>query len=61
VVGIHTRGHLQVVDAEIPLADLFGYETDIRSMSQGRASSSMQFNHYQVVARNLQDRILGLI
>ncbi len=59
VVGLHTRAHLQVVDAEIPLATLFGYETDIRSMSQGRASSSLQFDHYSILPKNLQDKILG--
>ncbi len=60
VMGLHTRGHLQVVDAEIPLASLFGYETDIRSMSQGRASSSLQFDHYSILPKPLQDKILGL-
>jgi elongation factor G len=61
VVGLHTRSHLQVVEAEIPLATLFGYETDIRSMSQGRASSSLQFHHYSILPKNLQDKILGLV
>jgi elongation factor G len=61
VVGLHSRGHLQVVDAEIPLASLFGYETDIRSMSQGRASSSLQFHHYAILPKPLQDKILGLV
>jgi elongation factor G len=59
VLGLDARGHLQVVQAEIPLAELFGYETDIRSLSQGRASSSMQFSHYEPVPKNLQDKIMG--
>ncbi|WP_397599864.1 elongation factor G [Silvanigrella sp.] len=60
VLGLDTRGHLQVVHANIPLSGLFGYETDIRSLSQGRASSSMHFSHYEVLPKNLQDKILGL-
>ena len=59
VLGLDTRGHLQVVHANIPLSGLFGYETDIRSLSQGRASSSMHFSHYEVLPKNLQDKILG--
>lgn len=61
VLGLEPRGHLQVVQANIPLSCLFGYETDIRSLSQGRASSSMQFSHYEVLPKNLQDKILGLV
>lgn len=61
VAGLDSRGHLQVVHANIPLSCLFGYETDIRSLSQGRASSSMHFSHYEVLPKNLQDKILGVI
>ncbi len=60
ILGLDSRGHLQVVQAYIPLSGLFGYETDIRSLSQGRASSSMQFSHYEMLPKNLQDKILGL-
>ena len=60
ILGLEHRGHLQVVQANIPLSNLFGYETDIRSLSQGRASSSMHFSHYEMLPKNLQDKILGL-
>ena len=60
VNGMESRGHLQVVMAEIPLSELFGYETDIRSLSQGRASSSMHFSKYQSLPQSLQDKILGI-
>jgi elongation factor G len=60
VNNLDSRGHLQVVHAQIPLSELFGYETDIRSMSQGRASSTMQFSHYQPLPKALQDKIMGL-
>jgi elongation factor G len=60
VNGMESRGHLQVVLAQIPLAELFGYETDIRSLSQGRASSTMHFSHYQPLTKALQDKVMGL-
>lgn len=61
ILGLDTSKHLHVVQAQIPLSSLFGYETDIRSLSQGRANSSMQFSHYEVLPKNLQDKILGVI
>jgi elongation factor G len=45
---------MQVVRAEIPLAELFGYTTDLRSMTQGRASASMEFSHYAPVPPQLE-------
>ena len=60
ITSLETRGHLQVVHADIPLSELFGYETAIRSSSQGRASSSMVFSAYGAVPPALQDKILGL-
>jgi elongation factor G len=47
--GMETRGSTQVVRAFVPLALMFGYVTDLRSMSQGRATSSMEFSHYAEV------------
>jgi elongation factor G len=41
-----------VVRAKVPLAEMFGYATDLRSMTQGRATYSMQFSHYQQVPRD---------
>lgn len=60
VLGLDSRGHIQIVTAEMPLSELFGYETDIRSLSQGRASSTMQFSHFETLPKTVQDRILGL-
>ncbi len=57
VLGINARGHLQTVSANIPLSCLFGYETDIRSLSQGRATSSLQFSHFEVLPKQIQDKI----
>jgi elongation factor G len=53
------RGTLKVVDAEVPLAEMFGYATQIRSMSQGQASYSMEFHHYEEVPRNVAEKIIG--
>jgi elongation factor G len=46
LTGIGVRGHLQVIDAEVPLATMFGYVNGLRSLTQGRATYTMQFSHY---------------
>ena len=48
----------EVVDAEVPLAEMFGYSTDIRSKTQGRASFSMEFNRYEELTLALAKIIL---
>jgi elongation factor G len=53
------RGMMKIIDAEVPLAEMFGYATQLRSMSQGRASYSMEFSHYQIVPRNVMEQIIG--
>ncbi len=53
------RGQAKVIDAQVPLGEMFGYATAIRSMTQGRASYSMEFSHYQEVPRNVADAIIG--
>lgn len=53
------RGNIKVVDAEVPLAEMFGYATQIRSMSQGQASYTMEFHHYAEVPRNVAEKIIG--
>jgi elongation factor G len=53
VEGMEPRGNAQVVRAKVPLAEMFGYATDLRSMTQGRATYSMQFAHYQAVPRDI--------
>ncbi|OGY92350.1 MAG: translation elongation factor G [Candidatus Komeilibacteria bacterium RIFCSPLOWO2_02_FULL_48_11] len=53
------RGNIKVVDAEVPLAEMFGYATALRSMSQGRASYSMEFKNYQEVPANIAAEIVA--
>ncbi len=53
VEGMDPRGNAQAIRAKVPLAEMFGYATDLRSMTQGRATYSMQFSHYQPVPREI--------
>ena len=55
------RGRNQVVSAEVPLAEMFGYSTDLRSKTQGRATYSMQFHSYQQTPRNVQEEIVARV
>jgi len=50
---------LKVIDAYVPLSEAFGYATAVRSLSQGRASHTLQFNHYDVVPQNVMEKIIG--
>jgi elongation factor G len=59
VNNVSMRGHLQVVDATAPLAEMFGYSTQLRSISQGRATYSMQFANYEPVSKQTLARIIG--
>jgi elongation factor G len=59
VEGMEARGNAQVVKAFVPLASMFGYTTDLRSATQGRATSSMEFAYYQPLAQALADEIIA--
>jgi elongation factor G len=61
VVTIGRRKDAQVIDAEAPMADMFGYATALRSLTQGRALYTMQFSRYDVMPRQVQDEILRRI
>jgi elongation factor G len=52
------RSGARVVNAMVPLSEMFGYSTDLRSMSQGRASYSMEFDHYGEVPNNVAQTII---
>jgi len=51
-------GGLQVIRALVPLAEMFGYATDLRSKTQGRGTYTMQFSHYEQVPKNIADQII---
>ncbi len=58
IQSVNKRGHVQVVSATIPLSSMFGYATDLRSKTQGRASFTMQFSHYEEVPQNVSEEII---
>ena len=56
--GMEARGNTQVVTASVPLSEMFGYSTDLRSRTQGRATYTMQFDSYQQVPENIASEII---
>jgi elongation factor G len=58
IEGMEARGNSQVIRAQIPLSEMFGYSTDLRSRTQGRATYTMQFNSYQPVPQTIADEIV---
>ncbi|NNJ74164.1 MAG: elongation factor G [Anderseniella sp.] len=59
IAGTTARGNAQVVNAMVPLANMFGYVNNLRSMSQGRAAYTMSFDHYSEVPRNVADEVVA--
>lgn len=60
IEGMELRGNAQVIRAYVPLAEMFGYATDLRSKTQGRGTYTMQFDHYEEVPKNIADKILEM-
>ncbi|MCX6703703.1 MAG: elongation factor G [Candidatus Zambryskibacteria bacterium] len=58
IEGMEERFGLKVIKAKVPLSEMFGYTTDIRSMTQGRGSMTMEFDHYEVVPPNVEKTIV---
>jgi len=56
---METRLQVKVIDAKVPLAEMFGYATGLRSMTQGRGTFTMEFDHYQEVPKNITEGIIG--
>ncbi|NNE75189.1 MAG: elongation factor G [Acidimicrobiales bacterium] len=61
VQGTEQRGHNQVIEAQVPLSEMFGYATDLRSRTQGRAAYTMQFDSYQKTPASVQEEIVARI
>jgi elongation factor G len=59
VEGMEPRGNAQVVSAHVPLSEMFGYSTDLRSKTQGRATYTMQFSHYEQAPKSITEEIIG--
>ncbi len=58
VTGMESKSGARVISAHVPLSEQFGYVTTLRTLSSGRATSSMEFSHYEEVPRNLAEKIL---
>ena len=61
VQNIERRGNAQVIRAQAPLSEMFGYATDLRSMTQGRATYTMQFLHYEEVPKGVSEEIVAKV
>ncbi len=61
VVGMDSRGGAQVINSTVPLACMFGYSTELRSMTQGRATYSMVFDHYEQVPKAISEEIIARV
>ena len=59
ITGIEVRGYAQVISAEVPLSEMFGYVSALRSMTQGRASYTMQFSRYDLAPNSVADGIVA--
>jgi len=59
ILGMEKKGNTQTIKAEVPLAEMFGYATDLRSLTQGRATFVMTFARYEEVPRNIAEQIAG--
>jgi len=57
--GVERRGGTQVIRAQAPLSEMFGYATSLRSLSQGRATYTMQLSHYDEVPKSIQEQLVA--
>jgi elongation factor G len=61
IQGMGRRSNAQVITGEVPLSEMFGYATDLRSLTQGRAIFTLQFAHYEEVPRNIAEQIVAKV
>src|SRR5438876_620299 len=59
VGGMERRGDSQAIHATVPLSEMFGYATSLRSMTRGRGTFTMEFAHYDQVPRNVAEKVLS--
>ena len=57
--GMDDKNGAKVVKAKVPLSEMFGYVTQLRTMSSGRATSSMEFSHFAAAPRNVADEVIA--
>jgi elongation factor G len=56
--GMDTKGGAQIIKAHVPLSELFGYVTSLRTISSGRASASLTFSHYEILPNNIAEDVI---
>jgi elongation factor G len=61
IENMEQRGTDRIVKAQVPLAEMFGYATELRSRTQGRATYTMQFNSYQEVPQSIADEVIAAV
>ena len=61
ILGMRMRAGAQVITADVPLKEMFGYATDLRSKTQGRGTFSMQFSRYEMVPKQIAEEIIGKV
>ncbi len=61
IMGMNSRGNAQIVNAHVPLANMFGYSTDLRSATQGRATYTMVFDHYEQVPKAISEEVIAKV
>jgi elongation factor G len=59
--GMDSRAGAQVIKAKVPLSEMFGYVTQLRSLSSGRASSTMEFSHYAPAPTNIAEEVIAKV
>jgi elongation factor G len=61
IEGMELRGQMQTIRSKVPLSEMFGYSTNLRSMTQGRATYTMQFAHYEETPKSIQQEIIAKV
>ncbi len=61
VLGLESRSGAQVINSHVPLSEMFGYSTVLRSLTQGRATYTMVFSHYDQVPKNIADEVTAKV
>ena len=59
IEGMDSKAGAQVIKAKVPLAEMFGYVTQLRTITSGRATSTMEFSHYQEAPRNIAEEVIA--
>jgi elongation factor G len=59
IEGMDSKGVTQVIKAKVPLSEMFGYVTQLRTITSGRATSTMEFDHYAETPRNIADDVIA--